>query len=89
MAQIITDISLGIQVKSYIPLYINSKPCKELLRIHMSEIRNKYIWTNIINLSCNTNQLPNIYFINHRLLTLKYSSRLTYGSGAIQDLFTK
>ena len=73
MAQIITDISLGIQVKSYIPLHINSKPCKELLRIiHMSEIRNKYIWTNIINLSCNTNQLPNIYFINHRLLTLKY-----------------
>ena len=72
MAQIITDISLGIQVKSYIPLHINSKPRKELLRIHMSEIRNKYIWTNIINLSCNTNQLPNIYFINHRLLTLKY-----------------
>ena len=72
MVQIITDISLGIQVKSYIPLHINSKPCKELLIIHMSEIRNKYIWTNIINLSYNTNQLPNIYFINHRLLTLKY-----------------
>ena len=71
MAQIITDISLGIQVKSYIPLHINSKPCKELLRIHMSEIRNKHIGP--ISLTCHAIQISYlIYFINHRLLTLKY-----------------
>jgi len=42
MTQIITNISLGFQVKSDIPLHVN-KPCKELLRIQMSEIRNKHI----------------------------------------------
>ena len=54
MTQIITNISLGIQVKSYIPLHIN-KPCKELLRIYMSEIRNKHVGP--ISFTCHAIQI--------------------------------
>lgn len=60
MTQIITDISLGIQVKSYIPLHIN-KPCKELLRIHMSEIRNKHVGP--ISFTCHAIQISYLTYI--------------------------
>ena len=60
MTQIITNISRGIQVKSYIPLHIN-KPCKELLRIHMSEIRNKHVGP--ISFTCHAIQISYLTYI--------------------------
>ena len=60
MTHIITNISLGIQVKSYIPLHIN-KPCKELLRIHMLEIRNKHVGQ--ISFTCRAIQISYLTYI--------------------------